>query len=125
MSRYIHARVSVRDKVLHEGHCIIWNTAFIKENVHSPSQVRIPTPPASIAISVRRRLPQGLPTVVFGIWLWLTLADGPDTAPFLEPKERQWLVARNQAHKARPSFLPPQRCTRLHGLILCATLAVA
>ncbi len=74
---------------------------------------------------MRSELPQGLPTVVFGIWLRLTLADDPATAPFLEPAERQWLAARNQAQKARLSSLPPRPCTRLRGLILRAALAVA
>lgn len=44
---------------------------------------------------------QGIPTVVFGVWLRYTLADDPSTAPFLEPHEREWLTARNKSHKVR------------------------
>lgn len=44
-------------------------------------------------------LAEGLPTIAFGLWLRWTLASEPATAGFLEPPERAWLAARNEAHK--------------------------
>jgi len=46
-------------------------------------------------------LAEGLPTIAFGLWLRVSLADAPATAKFLAPPERAWLARRNEAHKVR------------------------
>lgn len=46
-------------------------------------------------------LVEGVPTIVVGVWIWLTLAPTPEKAKFLSLEERQWVTRNVQRNKER------------------------
>lgn len=52
---------------------------------------------------------EGFPSIVLGAAAWVVLSDGPETARWLPPAEREWLIAhlqRDGAHTAAPDRTP-------------------
>jgi MFS family permease len=53
-------------------------------------------------------LVEGVPTILAGLWIWLTLAPTPEKAKFLAPAERAWVARRVEENKVRGFFLFPK-----------------